>query len=91
LADVQRLDAFAKRDHPARALDTGNEWGCFVAPQLPRPHANIHEVDAGRADLNERLAQAGSGGETVVESELLRAAVGFYSDCFHGFLFIDMA
>jgi hypothetical protein len=56
LADAQRLDTFAKRDHPVGAFDTGNERGRQMAPQLARPHPNIHEVDTGRADLDERLA-----------------------------------
>jgi hypothetical protein len=92
LADAQRLDAFGKGDHRARTLDTRNKWGCQVTPQLPRPHANVHEIDAGRAHLNERLARAGSGRETDCGGVgAARAAVSFYSDRLHVFLFMGIA
>ena len=86
LAGLNSLDAFADCQNSTDAFDAQDLGIGHVSPGNPLTHADIHEVDPGNRDLDQRLARPGDRLRSLDLLQHLAATGRGHHYCSHVFL-----
>jgi hypothetical protein len=76
-------DAVANDDHGAGAFDSWRRRQCVHRLGVTPPRPCIHEVHAGKGDINKNLSSARRSQLDVIKFHYFGAAISAYDNCLH--------